>query len=137
MKDRVDFETAKLLKEKGFDEVTDQSYWGYEGGPECMTSHGPYDSPGYGFPAPTLLEASRWLRKTHRIIVIADYNYEYTDTSYYYKIYQVDESGKPKPVEVALDNRTVHMNYTMSYSDYKEYEEAMSEGIKYCLKNLL
>ena len=46
--DYVSFETAKLLKEKGFDE-------------ECQEYYGDYE-----YPCPTLQMAMKWLREVHK-----------------------------------------------------------------------
>ena len=47
--DYVSFETAKLLKEKGFDE-------------ECQKYYGDYK-----YPCPTLQMAMKWLREEHKL----------------------------------------------------------------------
>lgn len=171
----VSFETAKLLKDKGFnwwcskcygvavlhngadisfDEECDLKDEGRESEIEYVEGGRLYD---YGcdnpdkdakvWAAPTLWAAMKWLRETHNVLVIPDYDYECTDKSYCYKIYKLGENGKPErvPIEgVRYDMRgesyvdiVAYRDYKRSYSDYETYEEACEDGIRYCLENLI
>lgn len=137
--DYVSFEVSKLLKEKWFN-------W------DCKTKKF-YPEPDYdqespnGVSAPTLQTAMKWLRETHNVLVIPDYDYECTDKSYCYKIYKLGENGKPErvPIEgVRYDMRggshvdiVAHRDYKRSFFDYETYEEACEDGIRYCLENLI
>ena len=96
-------------------------------------------------PAPLLWDVIIWLKDVHHILVIVDYEYECTDKSYYYKIYRLGENGKPEKVEVTgvryIDGNphteTIgYRDYIRSCEDYENYEEALMEGIKYCLMKL-
>lgn len=96
-------------------------------------------------PAPLLWDVMIWLKDVHHILVIVDYEYECTDKSYYYKIYRLGENGKPEKVEVTgvryIDGNphteTIgYRDYIRSCEDYENYEEALMEGIKYCLMKL-
>ena len=146
--DYVSFETAKLLKEKGFD-IPLNYYYNSDGRRGYATSYNwnqtTGDSPDYS--RPTLQMAMKWLREVHNTLLVADYEYECTDTSYYYKIYRLGENGKPERCAVKgerYDKETNKMvedivgyrDYERSYSDYGTYEEACDAGIKYCLENL-
>lgn len=165
--DYVSYETAKLLKEKGFDEATHQfyktiTYLGTEANNICIkTLDGiesePFHNSVYGYDlngentgeyaCPTLQMAMKWLRDAHNVLAIPDYDYECTDKSYCYKIYKLGENGKPErvPIEgVSYDmlgephtEIVAYRDYKRSYSDYKTYEEACEAGIKYCLENLI
>lgn len=143
--DYVSFEIAKLLEEKGFDEVCYR--WADN---KSMYEEGewqPWNKSGHATAIPTLQMAMKWLRETHSILLAVDYDYECTDTSYFYKIYRLGEHGKPESVAVkgvSYDkdgNPTEHIvfyrDYERSYSDYGTYEEACEAGIKYCLENLI
>ena len=154
--DYVSFETAKLLKEKGFDYV---SLYCYEekgindillvilSAPLSNSDLDNTIEPHKCYSAPTLQMAMKWLRETHSILLVVDYDYECTDTSYFYKIYRLGEHGKPESVAVkgvSYDkdgNPTEHIafyrDYERSYGDYGAYEEACEAGIKYCLENLI
>lgn len=146
--DYVSYETAKLLKEKGFDEdiarvVNEECEIDYLGSfqPSLAYLHHTW------YRCPTLQMAMKWLRKVHNVLVIPDYDYECTDKSYCYKIYKLGENGKPErvPIEgVRYDTLgephteiVAYRDYKRSYFDYKTYEEACEAGIKHCLENLI
>lgn len=127
--DYVSFETAKLLKEKGFDE-------------ECQEYYGDYE-----YPCPTHQMATKWVQETFNIIIIPNYEYECDAIPWCYKIFKLGENGKPERVVVKGvsydkdNNPTEHIvgyrDYERSYEDYSTKEEAIEEGIKYCLENLI
>lgn len=147
----VSFETAKLLKEKGFDGQCLSKY----NSNGCIWDNIRYDGMLLGnndiFPqeylAPTLQMTMKWLQKTHRILVVPDYVYECTDTSWVYKIYRLGDNGKPercvvKGVSYDDDNNPTerivgYRDYELSYEDYATREEACEAGIRYCLENLI
>jgi hypothetical protein len=117
--DYVSLETAKLLKEKGFDGEWHKHYWGYEPGKEFLTS-GSYNSE-YDYPAPTLQTAMKWLRKTHNLF--CDLGYD--DLGYFWSIINLSEDSDKQPVYASA-----------SYGGYSEYEDACEAAIKYCLEHL-
>lgn len=110
--DYVSFETAKLLKEKGFDEycgyyTSDGEYCGY-----CVYNH-----KGKSFiSAPTLQMAMKWLREVHNIAI---------ETEWEHLWYAYIKPMTSKPSEE---------DYYQCKSS--KYEEVCEEAIKYCLKNL-
>ena len=122
----VSFETAKLLKEKGFDENTLMVYMSY--GDLCKCNR--YDSIRnsnynditknyFECTAPTLQMAMKWLREVHNIdICVFPYQADYISYSYKVKIYK---------------NKEIYLTIT----DSKTYEDAVEEAIKYCLENLI
>ena len=147
--DYVSCNIAKLLKEKGFDENCAALY-------HLRTGEIIQQGVGYVFnnsqwenfvSAPTLQMVMKWLRETHNVLVIPDYDYECTDKSYCYKIYKLGENGKPErvPIEgVRYDTLgephvdiVAHRDYKRSFFDYETYEEACEDGIRYCLENLI
>ena len=141
----VSFETAKLLKEKGFDEATrcDFSDKGLRWFNDVLVQH---NSQG-GIACPTLQMALKWIREVHNVVIVVDYIYECTDKSYCYKIYKLGENGKPDRVAIngvrySIDGtpsvETVgYRDYSLSFFSYKTYEEACEAAIKYCLDNLI
>jgi hypothetical protein len=163
--DYVSYETAKLLKEKGFIGDGDIGCWcgfysekDYEIGHGIITKTGRevglvYDDidnselDSYEYLRPTLQMAMKWLEKVHHILVIPDYVYEFTESSWNYKIYRLGENGKPERCEIkgvgySIDGsqyiETVgYRDYDRSYLDYETREEAEEEGIRYVLKNLI
>lgn len=98
------------------------------------------------YAAPTLWDVMTWLKDVHHMLVVVDYEYECTDKSYCYKVYKLGENGKPERIEImgvryGIDGsqytETVgYRDYVRSYKDYAEYNEALEEGIKYCLVRL-
>ena len=148
--DYVSFETAKLLKEKGFDEATIGYYPIIGKAKETFHKGAAYRWNYFsdrGIAAPTLQMALKWIQEAHNIIIVADYEYECTDTSWYFKVYRLGENGKPESVPikgVSYDkdnNPTEHIvgyrDYERSYKDYATREEAEDDGIRYVLENYI
>ena len=132
--DYVSFETAKLLKEKGFDEITFTWYIGK--GKFCVGRNN-FDDYHMNHlsnmatakdknkcSAPTLQMAMKWLREVHHIDIEVRTHYlnylKPNDTRYY--------SGK-----ILKDSEDViHTIYSKD-----TYEEVCEAAIKYCLENLI
>lgn len=120
--DYVSFETAKLLKEKGFDEYCPKSYFKMN---KTLKESGFSEwEKANEIKAPTQSLAMKWLRKIHNIfIVIEPHMYDYINernSSYVTSLWQGD-------------------NYyeNITSRDYPTYEEACEAVIKYCLENLI
>ena len=123
MKDtRIIFETAKLVKEKGFPQETNRleiPYYNYKGEFKGDVSdwrirrylRGEDTSDIEFVSAPTQSLLAKWLREEHNIIVLVDY--EGID-GYYYKFYSYKEGNK---------------NYDASDKNYNTYEEAYEIGL--------
>ena len=128
--DYCNFETAKLLKEKGFD--------GDGGDCECHMFYCDYTEERImpiceiglipdneeAFFAPTHQMAMKWLREMHNIfIVIEPHMYDYINeknSSYVITLWQGD-------------------NYyeNVTSKDYSTYEEAVEAALKYSLEKLI
>ena len=155
--DYVSLETAKLLKEKGFDEATNRYYnaqydqirtvsdtfmwhWNDEEFMKRVLMEG-------AIAIPTLQMVVKWVQETFNIVIIPNYEYECDSTPWCYKIFKLEENGKPERVAVKGvsydkdNNPTEHVvgyrDYERSYKDYSTKEEAIEEGIKYCLEKLI
>ena len=124
---RINFETAKLVKEKGFPQETNRleiPYYNYKGEFKGDVSdwrirrylRGEDTSDIEFVSAPTQSLLSKWLREEHNIIVLVDY--EGID-GYYYKFYSYKEGNK---------------NYDASDKNYNTYEEAYEIGLQEALK---
>lgn len=126
--DYVSFETAKLLKEKGFDwECRDyyntdghfysedfKSNWNY--GREAITM----------FSAPTLQMAMKWLREKHNqnVTVKAHNNVARLKTIYYAEVQNLSVPAEK--------------GFCVNGCVFKDtYEESCEAAIKYCLENLI
>lgn len=159
--DYVSFETAKLLKKKGFDE-TCRAFWKEWNGElylcDCSSAHVfefcrnsmlEYynDKEETNTAAPTLQMTTKWLQVIFNVVIIPNYEYECDDTPWCYKIFRLGENGKPERVAIKgvsydkNNNPTEHIvgyrDYECSYENYSTKEEAVEEGIKYCLENLI
>ncbi len=123
--DYVSFETAKLLKDKGFEGVCRTAY-------ETITNEHEVEqcSPSnWGklnqVKRPTLQMAMKWLREVHNydVCVCLDYYVEPYDNEYYIVI----RRRKVKFEEVSPCEQVY----------FKTYEEACEAAIKYVLENLI
>ena len=124
--DFVSFETAKLLKEKGFDEPCEGFYVNSGVLSHTLSNaiNSKWDEEKYtiGYiSAPTLQMAMKWLREVHNISIepLVDFGsgdeYWWTaDVGYIKKDGLIDE-----------------------LCGYNSYEEACEAAIKYCLENLI
>ena len=106
--DYVSFDTAKLLKENGFD-------WNCESKRFYPEPDYDQESP-YGVYAPTLQMAMKWLRKVHNIDISVTPDRK---TGYSVLIFK----DKRLPFDT-LDS-------------YSTHEQACETAIKYCLENLI
>jgi hypothetical protein len=110
----VSFETAKLLKEKGFDEECYKFYTYdtkevYREDIPCYNSR----SDDYAVPAHQMVCA--WVRdKGYHI-----YTFMRKDNVWVYEIQKLDE------------------DWTFSFGGFEEHDEAIEEAIKYVLENLI
>jgi len=133
--DYVSFETAKLLKEKGFDwpespfySEQDRDEWrqnnSYTVPNEEYNPELPFDSETLTLVAPhvSLQMAMKWLREKHH------YNIE------------IDTIGLKYLNTLSWRSVIYNPEYDMEcyYEDgFKTYEEACEAAIKYCLENLV
>lgn len=129
--DYVSFEVAKLLKEKGFDADTEHDMWyvveKFSTGchwNSCTYKVGDitreYDEK-YCITMPTLQMAMKWLREVHHLHIIP----EISDVS----------RLNPQYYVVVWLTTPKRESYILELFD--SYEEAVEEGIKYCLENLI
>ena len=139
----VSLETAMLLKEKGFNEPC--PYY-YEDDELCKLAY--YHGDGAGFvrnnspmndrlcceemqcTAPTQSLAQKWLREIHHITFNASPHYHYNDGEIVYVVTITDISNKKYidfNVMINTSNKALMLN---------TYEEAIEEGLKYCLKSI-
>ena len=128
--DYVSFETAKLLKEKGFAETSNTIGTYNDKGEFYLYKH----EKGYNhnhltswYSAPTLQMTMKWLRdeKHYYIQVMLD-GWACGGHSGYYVVIQKTDSDFEMMLQDAVDDVF-----------YQTYEEAAEAGIKYCLENLI
>lgn len=108
--DYVSFNTAKLLKEKGFDEYcgyysSDGEYWGYR-----TYNHRSKDY----ISAPTLQMAMKWLREAYNITIGITFSYGIIS-------YEIQKNGE----------------FITSVGSGRTYEQMVEEAIQLCVKTLI
>lgn len=126
--DYVSFETAKLLKENGFE--SDDCHTAYDENGQFFW-HGDYSKDRKGVvDAPTLQMAMKWIREQGFYINVdieVDYDEDERGTKWYHKpawdwvVFRIDER-KQTSDDGAL---------------YATYEQAAEVAIKWCLENLI
>lgn len=122
----VSFETAKLLKKKGFNEPCDHFYRFdkpktiYTGTSYRNSEIGDKQSKVYN--TCTQQMAMRWLREVHNLIIEVR-------VKHHFRIFDGYYTGI-----VHLDG-DIHYEYTPN--EYLTYEEACEAAIKYCLEHLI
>ena len=118
--DYVSFETAKLLKEKGFREICNKCY-GIENKKFFSSIRSNDDDTMYA--APTLQMTMKWLREVHKIDIDITSRWnltpEYHICEYRYRLHY---SNAP--------SHDINQKFNT-------YEEACEAAIKYCLENLI
>lgn len=119
--DYVSFETAKLLKEKGFDEDITRVV-NEEGEIDYLGSFQPSSAYLYHtwYRCPTLQMAMKWLREVHRLTIDV----------FHFRDWKVNIKTIPDD----------YFKADYSYHELKPaetYEQACEAAIKYCLENLI
>lgn len=118
--DYISFETAKLLKEKGFDAECDYLY--VDGklvraqGCACNWNDGETLFADYKneFSAPTIQMAMKWLREKHKITI----GILFKEDRIYYEIHR-------------------NIEFVFGVDTPESYEKVCDGAIKYCLKILI
>lgn len=125
--DYVSFETAKLLKEKGFD-IYVRSYYNkneYKTKEEFSTKINAlwnYNISSFCYSAPTLQMAMKWLREVHnKSIEVRSQGLKSTGLGWVTEIYDIKNQDEE-----------YHNPFTQP-----SYEQACEAAIKYCLENLI
>lgn len=121
--DYVSFETAKLLKEKGFDEATYHDYApnGARWFEEVLVNH---NSKG-GVACPTLQMVMKWLREVHNIAA---------SVYVFNRDLPIKENGIRYTCDIAttkISSKEGHLRLTGTY------EQVCEAAIQYCLENLI
>lgn len=127
--DFVNFECAKLLEEKGFDECCYACYEYFESGVTLYRGW-PFEYKGKPvsksldrIKCPTLQMAMKWLREVHKCYIhIVPF---YQDLNY----------SEPPKWLVSVDSKG--MPYPTINNHFETYEEAVEAAIMYCLNNLI
>lgn len=132
--DYVSFETAKLLKEKGFD--ADIDLWYNSDGEIFHLYHYDYNATKYFacVQCPTLQMVMKWLREVYNLVICPEIgnendkgNTDYYNPDRWWWFFDItNEKG------VVIDAESDFI-----LNEYSSYEEACEAAINYCLKNLI
>jgi len=129
IEDFVNFETAKLLKEKGFDLPVNYVYHYWTKTPFFHRKIKNFNSEEYRnlknewYSAPTQSLAMKWLREVHNIFIAINMIPDTIQKHYFFKLY--------------LGGKIYNFPLEYSVEFYTIYEEACEAAIKYCLENLI
>lgn len=131
--DYVSFETAKLLKEIGFDGVSTIMY--KENGKMCINPKSVVSwRLKYWYPCLTLQMAMKWLREKYNLFIeIQCYGCGADKEAHFEFSFVVSEF-------MQFDNKictTVGLKEKKAKSQHNTYEEACEAAIKYCLEHLI
>ena len=119
--DYVSNETAKLLKERGFDCIVTRSFFEHD---NCYAPCDPSEVPRKDAIAiPTIQMAMKWLREKHNLYVDIILHSMYHTLVYEVRI---DKINSPSDIDVILPQISE-----------PTYENACEAAIKYCLENLI
>lgn len=121
--DYVSFETAKLLKKKGFMDGAITKFFasGYDSKGNILSIR---DTELKDYPRPTLQMACKWLREVHNKNIILDMLPEDNDC---YVLWTFN----------VLSNNNYKIMWGTKQPKYNTYEGACEAAIKYCLENLI
>ena len=122
--DYVSFETAKLLKEKGFDVKCNECY-AYFADDDIRVLNLEQRKPAQllsenRYPCITLQMAMKWLREVHNIVIVVT-------PSMFWGKYNAHIYEKDNEYPIGFDGGSL----------CSSYEEACESAIKYCLENLI
>ena len=126
--DYVSFETALLLKKKGFEQVGCQKQYNTQGDLCVGYCYGPV--------APTLQMAIKWLRKVHNLcLFVIPATIDETFRTGYALYPQCDSKWEWCASKNDRSKATFGVDINKKYCD--SYEQACETAIKYCLENLI
>lgn len=121
--DYVSFETAKLLKENGFDWDCQYCYIDEDDSDtEQLEKPTGYDAE---IDAPTLQMAMKWLREVHDVH-LAPLPYDFENGTVRYL-----------PEILIISNETQQLEYVEGLNICQSYEQAVEAALKYALENLI
>lgn len=120
----VSFETAKLLKEKGFPQNTFRCHYIIDGNINYKSFENRCGFGDYDIIAPTLEMAMKWLREIHNIHIVV---YPYTDKKGHHFNFLFDTYAYGCWHELGI----------YITDSWNTYEQACEVAIKYCLRNLI
>ena len=138
----VSFETAKLLKEKGFDIETEHKIWyvvkKYSTGVHwnsCTYEVGSTTreySKNHCIAMPTIQMAMDWLETEYQFLFVINHSIESGNLKFSWRIYQL----QPDKCHYVEELKGIG-NYYVDGNNYNSRKECCESAIKYCLENLI
>jgi len=133
--DYVSFETAKLLKEKGFNDEYTNAFYDKSGilyFIDILSDFSEHPNNDTDIAASTLYVAMKWLREAHHLFIGVEPRLSFTD--YYWitaNVYRVRKKNSLYHAEPVDDYSCV------ACCDGDSFEDACGAAIKYCLEKLI
>ncbi len=118
--DYVSFETAKLLKEKGFPQGTFRCHYIIDGNSHYKSFENRCGFGDYDIIAPTHQMAMKWLREVHNVFISIIYEKD--------EVFIANVKSPVSGIDCLVDNK---------HNCWFKYEEAAEEAIKFCLERLI
>jgi len=135
----VSFEVAKLLKEKGFNELCGRYYSSQFNemrtvGDICMMSWNSISDEYEYISIPTHQMAMAWLREIYHLEINITFGFPFIDGKqqykYFWSIVRVCDNHLEYPMD---DPNSAYYNEEMADS----YEDAVEAALKYCLEKII
>jgi hypothetical protein len=121
----VSFETAKLLKEKGFRECSGA---GYNSKGQLQVGYAYWNISSVWYAAPTLQMAMKWLREVHN---------KHCDIGYDLDLYWFFQIIELKELKEHFDYSELKYYHAENETGFNTYEKAAEAALKYCIENLI
>ena len=127
--DYVSFNTAKLLKEKGFDDEYTNAFYDKNGNLyfiDILSDFSEHSDNDTDIAASTLYVAMKWLREVHNLFIFISTWLRHKDgtVQYYYEIRNLND----KDFETIAES---------TITEFDSPEKTCEAAIKYCLENLI
>ena len=116
--DYVSFETAKLLKEKGFDESV-RYYFIFDNEIAVIPTSRRFNSNSIYISAPTLQMAMKWLREVHKLHISVEMGFDVDYSQYFFYV----------PSVCRFSNKSGEYQTPFGEKEFDTYEEAAVAAI--------
>lgn len=120
--DYVSFETAELLKEKGFDESVNRFYEVHNGKPSLVRSEYCRNAFTTSYATPTHQMVLKWLREVYKLHITIKPYITTEGIMYVFEIYKLESD---------------RFTLLKSKAGFEKSEEAVDAAIEYSLENLI
>ena len=138
--DHVSYDTANVLRDKGFNEICTAYY--HLGSPGTVYKSDPYTWNTYMqsrwfVSAPTLQMVMKWLREVHGIFITIEIKGDPRLESFIYYQWSVAKYSGCQIERIDNGLHTPEDYWLAEAEEDEKYEYAAEAAIKYCLENLI